>query len=80
MVAAREEFLARIDNARFFVDFDGRFVVSTDTPSNAAHLSYAEADGWCQRLRRRGFPGAVVTDALGTVMTYTQIKAALSGQ
>ena len=74
---ATKEFLARVDNTRFLVDFDGRYVTSTDTPSNAAHLSYAEADGWCQRLRRRGFPQAVVTDIAGAVMTYNQIKAVL---
>jgi hypothetical protein len=74
---AKEGFLSRVDNSRFLVDFDGRYVTSTDTPSNAKHLSYAEADGWCQRLRRRGFPQAVVTDIAGNVMTYSQIKAVL---
>jgi hypothetical protein len=72
----KKEFLARIDNTRFLVDFDGQYVTSTDTPSNAAHLSYAEADGWCQRLRKRGFPQAVITDIFGNVMTYEAIKAA----
>jgi hypothetical protein len=74
---AAKEFLARVDNTRFLVDFDGRYVTSTDTPSNAKHLSYADADGWCQRLRRRGFPLAIVTDVLGTAMTYDQIKTIL---
>jgi hypothetical protein len=74
---AKEEFLARVDNTRFLVDFDGMYVTSTDTPSNAAHLSYAEADGWCQRLRKRGFPLAIVTDVLGNAMTYDQIKTML---
>ena len=74
---AKEEFLARVDNTRFLVDFDGRYVTSTDTPSNAKHLSYADADGWCQRLRKRGFPLAIVTDVLGSPMTYEAIKAVL---
>jgi hypothetical protein len=73
----KKEFLARVDNTRFLVDFDGQYVTSTDTPSNAAHLSYAAADQWCQRLRKRGFRQAVVTDILGNVMTYSQIKDAL---
>jgi hypothetical protein len=73
----KKEFLTRVDNTRFLVDFDGRYVTSTDTPSNAAHLDYSAADQWCQRLRKRGFPQAVVTDVFGNVMTYSQIKAAL---
>jgi hypothetical protein len=72
----KKDFLARIDNTRFFVDFDGAYVESTDTPSNSAHLTYSQADGWCQRLRKRGFPHAVVTDVFGTVMTYDALKAA----
>ncbi len=74
---AKVEFLSRVDNSRFLVDFDGRYVTSTDTPSNAKHLSYAEADVWCQRLRKRGFPLAIVTDVLGSPMTYEAIKAVL---
>lgn len=72
----KKEFLARIDNTRFLVHFDGQCVTSTDTPSNAAHLSYTAADQWCQRLRKRGFPIAVVTDLFGSPMTYEAIKAA----
>jgi outer membrane receptor for Fe3+-dicitrate len=71
----KKEFLARVDNTRFLVDFDGQYVTSTDTPSNAAHLSYAAANQWCQRLRKRGFPMAVVTDFLGNVATYEMLKA-----
>jgi hypothetical protein len=73
---ATKGFLARVDNTRFLVYFDGRYVTSTDTPSNAKHLTYAEADAWCQRLRRRGFPQSVITDIAGNVMTYEALKAA----
>jgi hypothetical protein len=74
---AIEQFLARVDNTRFFVEFDGQYVSTTDTPSHAAHLSYAQADSACQRLRKRGFPQAVVTDIAGNVMTYGAIKLAI---
>jgi hypothetical protein len=76
MATTAKEFLARVDNSRFLVDFDGCYVTSTDTPSNAKHLAYAEADTWCQRLRKRGFPRAVITDIAGNVMTYEALKAA----
>jgi hypothetical protein len=74
---AIEQYLARVDNTRFFVEFDGQYVTTTDTPSHAAHLSYAQADSACQRLRKRGFPQAIVTNIVGNAMTYAAIKVVI---
>jgi hypothetical protein len=72
-----EKFLVRVSDDRFLKGADGSCIDVTDTPSFSLHLSYLRADQWCQRLRRRGFPQAVVTDHTGTVMTYERVKAEL---
>jgi hypothetical protein len=73
-------FLVRVNNTYFLQSSDGREILVTDTPSHALHLSYRDADGWCQRLRRRRYPQAIITDIAGNVMTYEAIKLALASQ
>jgi hypothetical protein len=72
-----EKFLVRIDGSRFLQAWDGQSITVSDTPSFALHLTYAAADQWAQRLRKRRFPDAVVTDLFGTVMKYDQVRAHL---
>jgi hypothetical protein len=72
-----EKFLVRIDGSRFLQAWDGQSVTVSDTPSFALHLTYSAADQWAQRLRKRRFPDAVVTDLFGTVMKYDQVRAHL---
>jgi hypothetical protein len=72
-----EKFLVRVSDDRFLKGADGSCIDVTDTPSFAVHLSYARADQWCQRLRKHGFPGCIVTDHTGAVMTYERLKAEL---
>ena len=71
-----QDFLVRVNNHYFMQSSDGRQIAVTDTPSHAQHFaSYREADGWCQRLRRRGYPMAVVTDVEARVMTHEVIRS-----
>ena len=69
-----ERFLVRIDNNRFLKSYDGRFVESVDTPSYGLLLSYQDASNWIVRLRQRGYPQCVITNSMGVVMTYENIK------
>ena len=72
-----ENCLVRVNNERFLIGSDGANVEVTDTPSNARAFTYLRADAWVRRLRARGFPQAVVTDLIGTVMTYERLKSEL---
>lgn len=72
-----EKFLVKVDRGRFLQEWDGQSITVSDTPSFALHLSYAAADQWAQRLRKRRFPEAVVTDLFGSVMRYDQVRAHL---
>jgi hypothetical protein len=72
-----ENCLVRVNNERFLMGFDGANVEVTDTPSTAQAFAYRLADSWVRRLRARGFPQAVVTDLVGTVMTYDRLKSEL---
>jgi hypothetical protein len=70
------DFLVRVDNSYFLRGADGSQISVTDTPSHAQHFAlYREADRWCQRLRRRGYPMAVVTDVEARVMTHEAIRS-----
>jgi hypothetical protein len=72
-----ENYLVRVNNERFLMEFDGANITVTDTPSNALSCDYRLADTWVRRLRKRGFPQAVVTDLTGAVMTYDRLKSEL---
>lgn len=74
---ADEKFLVKVDDGRFLQAWDGQSITVSDTPSYALHLTYAAADLWAQRLRKRRFPKAVVTNLFGTVMKYGNVRAYL---
>jgi hypothetical protein len=71
---ANEQFITQVDNGRFLVAFDGNQATVTDTPSQAAHMTYSLADSATQRLRKRGFRQAVVCDVTGNPMTIKAIR------
>lgn len=71
---ANEQFLVQVDHGRFLVEFDGSSARVNDTPSQAGHWSYAQADAACQRLRKRGFRQSCVCDVEGNVMTFEAIR------
>lgn len=72
-IPSRRQFLVRLDLEHFYIRTDGREIACTDVPSVAAHLSYTEADRLCQKLLRRGFPGAYVTDEIGRPVTLATL-------
>lgn len=74
MTSSKAEFLVKIDDRHFYMRADGREISVTDVPSCAAHLPYLQADALCQRLLRRRFSGAIVTDALGNPVTLATLR------
>ena len=73
-------YLAQVEAGRFLVRIDtGRSELEiTDFPSVAWHGAYPEVEQTVQRLRRRGFRQAVVTNALGEPVSARDLRAALS--
>jgi hypothetical protein len=58
-------FLVRI-GSMFFTGFDKKArPLAVPTPSTALHMTYARADGVCQKLRDMNFENVCVTDRLG---------------
>jgi len=69
-----EKFTVRVDRDRFFRGFDGQYVDVTDTPSYAQIMTYEAAASWAARLRKKGFPQALVAGTDGQVMTYERLQ------
>lgn len=77
-LSGEDKFLVRVgDEARYLKSFDGSCIEVTDTPSYALHCSYVQADVWCRRLQKRGFPRSVVCNLFGQMMTAGMVKAEL---
>jgi hypothetical protein len=70
-------YLLRISQDLFFVKLDGKGdPLGVAIPSVAAHLSYEEADGLCQQVKRKGYNGAVVCDIWGRMMDIKALEVA----
>jgi len=73
-------FLVRAEEGKFVKDVDGSQISVTDVLSLARHCDYTTADQAAQRLRRRGFPWALVTDHLGQPVTAEVLRTALEAE
>lgn len=72
-----ENCLVRVTDAsdpRFLKADCGQALEATDTPSDALLLDYDKAIAWCSRLRKKGYPRAVVCGADGELMTYERLR------
>jgi hypothetical protein len=67
--------LVRVTPDRFLKADCGDVLECTDTPSFGEFFSYEKAAAWVARLRKKGYPRAVITDAAGELMTYERLKA-----
>ena len=73
-----DKFLVRVgDGGQYLKSFDGTNVEVTSVPSFALHCSYVQADQWCRRLQKRGFPRSVVANLFGQMMTAGMVKVEL---
>ena len=73
-----DKFIVRVgDDPRYFKSFDGLNIEVTDVPSYAEHLTYVQADQWCRRLQKRGFPRSVTCNLFGQMMSAEMVKAEL---
>jgi hypothetical protein len=77
---AAEQCLVKVEAGKLLQAADGQEITVCDTPSFALHMSYAAADQWVQRLRKRGFPESVVVDIYGSVMRYADVRAHVKEQ
>jgi hypothetical protein len=69
-----ENCLVRVRPGSFLKGDAGAALDVTDTPSYGLLLDYDSAVRWVARLRKKGFPEALVTDAAGDLMTIDRIK------
>lgn len=67
--------LVRVNETRFLKANCGQALECTDTPSFAEFFSYDQAVAWVSRLRKKGYPRAVICDTAGELMTYERLKA-----
>jgi hypothetical protein len=67
--------LVRVNPGKFLKSDCGAALEVTDTPSFAEFFAYGQAAAWVARLRRKGYPQAVITDAAGELLTYERLKA-----
>lgn len=77
VISSDEMYLLRIDPDHLYSrDNDDGRPLGTRYPSVAAHMSYAEADALCQRLRAQGYRSAFVSDIRGDAVSIAALEAA----
>ena len=69
-------YLLQVADGMFYFRMSGEGrPLGVRAPSMAAHMSYAEADALCQKLRSEGYTGPVVTDIYGRVADVDTLAA-----
>jgi hypothetical protein len=63
------------EDSRFLKSDCGQALECTDTPSYALFVTYEQAAAWVARLRKKGYPRAVVCDTRGYLMTFERLQA-----
>jgi len=66
--------LVRVNPGHFLKSDCGGALEVTDTPSFAEFFTYAAATAWVARLRRKGYPQAVICNAAGELLTYERLQ------